>query len=101
MVLYLKDGGTLSLHVEKEMKWTRDKIIVDVNGQAVELIRIPYLITGEQIKALSKAGSVSAITIVGKDRIISFEENVFSSIVSRGLNEIGMMRGSNSPLSSF
>jgi hypothetical protein len=98
--LYLKDGSHIVLPVEKEMAWSRDGIDVLVNNTNVHLMRIPYLVTEDQLLTLSEAGIVSRVTIVGTDRTITFEENVFSSIVARGIEEIRSMRGFGIPLSS-
>ena len=87
--LGLNDGGTLSLPVEREMSWARERILYHVNNKDVFLMRIPYLATAEQIDFLAKPGNVNKVTIVGSDRTISFRNrNVFGNITTRGREEI-------------
>ena len=99
--LYLRDGGVITLPVEKEMLWDRDGIDVIANNMNVRLMRIPYFITEDQLLTLSEAGVVSGVTIMGSNRTISFEQNVFSSIVARGIDEIRSLRGFGIPLPDF
>lgn len=93
--LGLNDGDTLSLPVEREMSWARERILYRVNNKDVYLMRIPYLATAEQIDFLTNPGNVNQVTIVGSDRTISFlNRNVFGNITSRGREEIlAMMSG--------
>ena len=87
--LGLNDGGTLSLPVEREMSWARERILYHVNNKDVFLMRIPYLATAEQIDFLAEPGNVNQVTIVGSDRTISFRNrNVFGNITTRGREEI-------------
>ena len=89
LTLGLSDGGSVSLPVEREMKWSRDRILVNVNKKDVYMMRIPYLATAEQMDILAKPGNVNQVTVVGSDRTISFRNrNVFSNIASRGQKEI-------------
>lgn len=91
--LTLKDGKVLSLPVEREMVWSKDRISVKAKVPTY-VLRIPYLATNQQIETLTgENGNVTKVSFAGKERTIEFKvRNAFTSIVKRDQKAILAMR---------
>ena len=99
LALSMKNGETISLPVQRQMKWNQDRLLVGTGEKTAYVMRIPFEITESQKDELI-SGDVTNVRMTGTDRAIDFKTKRFSNILKRQYGELLAFQGPSSASST-
>lgn len=99
LALSMKNGETISLPVQRQMKWNQDRLLVGTGEKTAYVMRIPFEITESQKDQLI-SGDVTNVRMTGTDRAIDFKTKRFSNILKRQYGELLAFQGRSSASST-
>lgn len=92
LALSMKNGETICLPVQRQMKWNQDRLLVGTGEKTAYVMRIPFEITESQKDELI-SGDVTNVRLTGTDRAIDFKTKRFSNILKRQYGELLAFQG--------